>query len=307
MSASPTRSPSRAATPDRRVTATVWAVRLGWLLLPALVGPALTDALDGRSDPVRWVATGIGWAAWLGGLVALLVPSTVALTAVRLLAPAAPAAAAAAALAGASAGRVGLGLAAGTVVAGLAFLPEVGQHFVQGSAYGDETRFPLRSPGALLLGPVPLFWAEVAAALTVGPLLLAARQWLVGGLAVGVGLPLAGLLVRRLHRLTRRFLVFVPAGVVVHDHVALADTAMVRRTNVTLVHAAPADTSATDLTCGALGLAVELRFADPVPVTLAGTPAQRGGVGVVTDRVLVTPSRPGAVLAEAGRRTLPVR
>ncbi len=107
---------------------------------------------------------------------------------------------------------------------------------------------------------------------------------------------------RRLHRLSRRFLVFVPAGLALHDHLALADTAMFRRAAVERLGPAPADSTATDATAAALGLALELRLREPAPITLAGTPRQPGGRGVTTDAVLFTPTQPGAVLDEARRR-----
>jgi hypothetical protein len=281
----------------------LWAARVAWLALPLLVGTALTEALGEVGGGVRIAAALLAWGSWLAGLIALLVPSTVSLTTARVLAPATPAVAAWTAT-GAEAWKVGLALTGAALAAGLVFLPEVGQRLVQGSSYGDESRYPLRVPGTLLLGPLPLFWAVLVAGAVSGPLLLGAEAWVAGGIAVAAGWPVAFLLARRLHRLSRRFVVFVPAGVVLHDHVALADTAMFRTPTVVLLQAAPADTTATDCTAGALGLALELRLKDPSPVTLAGTPSDRGGKGVVTDQVLFTPTRPGAVLAEAARRRI---
>ena len=61
---------------------------------------------------------------------------------------------------------------------------------VQGSAYGDEARFLLRPPTALLLGPIPVAWALMAASAT-GPMLLACGEWVAGAIVCVVGLPLA--------------------------------------------------------------------------------------------------------------------
>ena len=66
-----------------------------------------------------------------------------------------------------------------------------GAVFVNGSAYGDERRLPLRPPAALLLGPLELAWAVCVIGTVAGPLLLAAGSWIVGALALVVGWPAA--------------------------------------------------------------------------------------------------------------------
>ena len=56
--------------------------------------------------------------------------------------------------------------------------------------------------------------AALAAGVVTGPQLLADRQWLIGGVAVAVGAAVGAVGARQLHLLSRRWLVFVPAGVV---------------------------------------------------------------------------------------------
>ena len=70
-------------------TGVLWALRAGWLALPLTVGPAIAHGLDSASTPVQVVAAAMAWAAWGAVLVALLVPRTVSLTALRIGAPAA--------------------------------------------------------------------------------------------------------------------------------------------------------------------------------------------------------------------------
>src|SRR5205814_1837244 len=82
--------------------------------------------------------------------------------------------------------------------------------------------------------------------------------------AVAVGLPVAALLLRSLHALSRRWVVFVPAGVVLHDHMTLADPVLVRRQAVRALGPASPATDALDLTQRALGLVLELALAEPV-------------------------------------------
>jgi hypothetical protein len=281
-----------------------WPARATWLFLPVVLGPALGDALDDASRPVQLVATMGLWVGWAVVLVATLVPTTVSLTALRVAAPAAVVAALAATVAtGASTAGV-VGLVGALVTALAAFWPGTGEAFVAGSSYGNERRMPLRVPGPLLAGPLLLAWLVAAAGVATGPLLLAAEQWVAGAAALAVGLPAAGVALRSMHTLARRWLVFVPTGVVVHDPLALAEPVLLRRADVRSFGPAPADTTALDLTRGALGLALEVRLEPPVSLVLAA--GGRLGVGEATTAgaLLVSPSRPGAVIAEARRRRL---
>jgi hypothetical protein len=279
-----------------------WPARLTWLVLPLVAGPSFGDALDGASRPVQVVA-GLGlWGGWAAVLVATLVPATVTLTALRVAAPAAVAFAVAAAVAGGVSAADGVALGSTALAALAAFWPVTGEVFVDGSSYGDERRLPLRVPGPLAAGPLELVWAVVVAGTVAGPLLLAARQWVAGLVALVVGLAAAWWGVRVLHTLSRRWVVFVPAGLVVHDPLALVDPVLVTRGAVRSLGPAPADSDALDLTRGAFGLALELRVAEPV--TLLVVRGRGASDSVTADAVLVTPTRPGALLTEARRRRL---
>ncbi len=288
--------------PSKTGGAVVWALRLVWISLAAAGPLAFADALDGRLGAVRWTATIELWLGWFVTLVALLVPGVVPLTLLRLIIPAAPFAAAAALVAGGDAApgvtMACLGLGAVT----LAFGAETGQHFIQGSAYGDELRFPLRPPGPLLLGPIELLWLCSIGPTLAGPLLCAA-----GFVAAGASATLAGAaalwgLAPRFHQLARRWLVFVPAGLVVHDHLPLAETVMIPAADLDVLNLAPADTTATDLTAQALGPAVEIRLHRPLAITRRGVGRSAPSTAAATDALLVSPSRPGRVIAAARAR-----
>ncbi|MFP5376941.1 MAG: hypothetical protein ACLGIO_09200 [Acidimicrobiia bacterium] len=279
-----------------------WALRAAWVVLPFTAGPAFADALDARSGTVQAVASVGLWAAWAVALAATLVPHPVSLTVVRCVAPAAVAAVVAAAVDGTASP---LALSTTALALALALLPETGTAFVNGPAYPNERRFLLRAPAPLLVGVLGAVWALALAPLVAGPLLLAARQWVAGALVAGAGGPLSVLLLRAVHGLSRRWLVFVPAGVVLHDHMALADPVLFRRQVVARIGPAPADTGALDLTQAAPGLGVELALTEEVALVRA-RPGRRLGEAVSTSRILFTPTRPGAVLREAARRGLPV-
>lgn len=272
----------------------------------ALVGaPALADALAGRSAAVSLVAAVGLWAGWGAGLVALLVPRDTALTALRILVPAGLAAVVAGAVSGPSVD--GLAVVA-VAVAGLATLaalsPALGEAWVDGSSYGAERRFPLRPPAAIGYALAPLTWAFVVLGASAGPLLLASRQWVPGAAALvaGAGVVWAG--VRSLHQLARRWVVLVPAGLVLHDPLTMPEPQLVLRRMVRRLGPAPADTTGDDLSAGAPGLALQLDLNEPVDLLV-----RDGGRRTATrssTSLLFTPSRPRHLLDAAAERRLPV-
>jgi hypothetical protein len=290
-------APVRAVDPQRIVP---WVVRVLWVALPFTVGPTLAEALDGASRPVQLVASIGMWTCWATGVVAALVPHPLSLTAIRIVAPAAVSAVVASAVAG-HASPLAIGWA--SVAAVWTFAPPFGLTCVNGPAYPNERRLLLRAPGALLIGPLAVAWALAVAGVTTGPLLLAARQWVVGGFALVAGVPLAILLTRSMHSLSRRWVVFVPAGLVLHDPITLVDPVLFRRQSVEMLRPAPATSDALDLTQGAPGLALELLLLEAVDLTLL-KPGSRAGTPGRSARLLFTPTRPGAVLDHARARRI---
>ena len=223
-----------------------------------------------------------------------LIPTTVSLTTVRVIAPGSLAVGTIAWAAGASTAAGTMATATGGLAAMIAFSGDLGQVFAQGSAYGDELRFPLRPPGPLLV-VLPVAWATLVTCVLVGPLALAAGQWFLGAPVTLAAVALAWVLGPRLHRMSRRWFVLVPAGIVIHDQLVLAETAMVTRTEVASAGLALLGTEAADLTGAALGPAVELRFHDMSTVVLAAPP--RGSTKALHVRsVLISPTRPGRAL-----------
>lgn len=284
----------------------LWALRAAWAALPLLAGPAFAEAFAGRARAVQ-VTGSVGlWAVWAAVLLATLVPLPLTLTIVRLVVPAAWVAALAAVAS--TSGHTSLPAAAGAVLTTtllvlLALLPEVARPFVNGSAYPNERRFPLRVPGPLLLGPLPLAWALTVAPVPIAILLLAAEVWVPGGILLVAGAALAYFLGRALHGLSRRWLVFVPAGLVLHDPSSLVDPVLFERRVVESVHPAPAGSDSLDLTQRSMGLALELVLKEKVPMVRV-TPGHHMGEAGSSARLLFTPTRPGAVLAEAAARRL---
>jgi hypothetical protein len=182
---------------------------------------------------------------------------------------------------------------------------ELGRAYVQASAYGDEERHPLRPPLGMLIVSAAA-WVIWAAALAIGPLALAARSWAVGAVLTLVAVLGTPLLLPRWHQLARRWLVLVPAGVVVHDPVVLAETLMLRRSQVAALRLAPAGTEALDLTGPATGHALELSTKESVTALLVPAPGADTARAVHLTACLVSPTRPGAALRSAAARRLPV-
>ncbi len=281
-----------------------WIERATWAGLPLVAGPALAAALDPRSDDVRTVASVGLWLIWAGVLLALVVPRPWGLVPVRLAAVGSIAAAIAAASTGEPSAEASVAaVVAAIVVVAIALAPETGFVFVNGAAYGDERRFPLRPPGATLIGPLPLAAVAVIAGCVTGPLLLAAHQWVAGAIAVAIGAAVAVVGVRALHALCLRWVVLVPAGLVLKDHLALLDPVLFRRGEIVSIGPAPVDTDALDLTAGSPGLAVEVRLAESVPLVRARSNETRGQPARA---LLCTPTRPGRLLAEASTRRIRV-
>jgi hypothetical protein len=248
-----------------------WVARGGWIAVAVIGGSAVESAVDGRSRAVAWTAAIGGWSLWAVVALALAIASVRTLTIVRVGVPLAAVATVAAGIGGATAtSLIALGLPTAVTLGAIA-AAEFGRRFVQASAYGDEERFPLRVPVAVGAAAV-LTWCVWAPALIAGPLLVAARQWVAGGVLTVLALAGAVFLGSRWHRLSQRWFVLVPAGVVLHDPVVLADTLPLRTAQVAHLALAPADTQAADLTGPASGYAVEVATTESVTAVFAFTP-----------------------------------
>lgn len=278
-----------------------------WVLLALVAGGPVGTALDPRSTAVATLAALGAWVGWGAVLVALGVPRTPGLTVVRILVPAGAVAVAVAVADAPSVGaREVAAVALAVVVAAVALSPWVADAFVDGSSYGPERRTPLRLPLPLAaLGT--LTWALVMTGAVAGPALLAAGAWPAGVAATLVGWALAAAGSRSLHQLSRRWVVLVPTGLVLHDPLVMPDPQLFLRHGVARLGPAPATapdgTVTEDLTGGASGLALELVLTEPVELLLRD--GRRSASTRSATRVLFTPSLPGTLLAEARRRRYP--
>lgn len=282
-----------------------WLLRLTWVGVLWLGWAAIDTATEHRSTPARAVATWCGGVTWLIGVAAIALPAVVTLTAVRVVFPLSIPAAGLAWMTGADALEGASFVAVSIVATIVAMAADTGRAFVQASAYGDEDRYVLRPPAFYAMAS-GLTWFVWAAWLFAGALLLAAERYLAGA-GLGV-LAVAGAVWAwpRWHRLARRWLVLVPVGLVVHDHLVLAETLMLRRQELAALRLAPAGTEAADLTGPAAGHAIEVVTTAPVTAIFAATRREPRGRAIHLTGCLVSPSRPGRFLTAAAHRHLPV-
>ncbi len=270
-----------------------------------LVPLAIDSAARGRKPLAENIALAAWWIAAGAVVVALVVCGAVGLTIVRMTVPASVPVAAATLVLGGSALRGVAALAAATLATLSAFMAETGEAVVQTAAYGDERRLPLRVPAAMQI-PIVIAWMLWLATSLTGVLLLAAENWIAGSGVLLVAGALTWSVYQRLHHFSCRWLVTVPAGVVVHDPVLLGETLMVMRANVQHAQLALATTEAADLTGPAAGHALEITVREMVQVTFAGTAKNPKGSAIHARAFLIAPSRPGRALHALTERKISV-
>ncbi len=286
-----------------------WSLRLLWIVLPITTGSALASALDDRSTAAQRSISVSAWVLWGVIVVALALPRPATLTLVRFGVPGAVPLAAWAVLDADQDVAGLLGLVLTVVAAVLALTAYVADDFVNGASYGDERRFSLRAPGTLVAGPIPVVWSFGVAGVAAGPLVAAGSDGDTAGLLLAacvgiVGLGVGALALRSLHALNTRLIVFVPAGMTLVDPLALAEAVLFATNRVVRLAPALVDTTATDLSQKALGLALQIDL--EAPLTLVVRDARRTASEVATASVVFTPGRAAAVLAAAEQRRITV-
>ncbi len=288
----------------------LWLTRAAWLLLPLAVATAIGDvSVDWSTNP-RAVAFALAWSAWGVGLVALLAPRPTGLTAIRTISPAFAVASIVAVVFGDVGTLAGIGAVAATVfAAALVALPACARAAAAGIAYGDEVRQPLRTPPGLYLGPIPLARAVAVAGVAAGPLVLADGSIVLGAVLLAVGFPAAWLALRSLHTVSARWLILVPAGVVVLDPMTLADPVLFVRRAIRSMQGidgtAAVPDGTVDLRLGASAGTVALTTDGSVDIVRVRG-RKRDGETLRPNRLLVAIAAPSALLDEAARRRVPV-
>lgn len=284
----------------------LWPARATWLVAPLTIGSALSQVLESEASTPALIVEISLWLAWFAVLVATLAPSPRSLTAARVMGPAAFGVSLLVGLSGFWTGETFLGLGWAALFTAIVFLPTVGDLMVNGSAYGSERRMTLRPPAFVLLGPAQMAWLLIFGGMVVWAVLILSERYVLAAIAVIIGAAAAWAGGRILHQLARRWVVFVPAGFVIHDPLMLVDSVLFRRNEVTRVGPAVEDVEGEgfqDLSGGALGLALEVALREPTPVTIRER-GQARNTELAT--IVFTPTLPGAMLSEARIRGMKI-
>jgi hypothetical protein len=254
--------------------------RVAWVAL-ALIPNGIAATLASHGRTAQLVFTLGTWALWALGTLAIFWLSPYSLSALRMVAPLATAGlvgfvfASLSTYADVAVGDVAwslVGVAVGVLALVCIFLPAFGLLHVQASAYGDEKRLLLRVPAAQI-APIAVSYIVMVAFPVVMLFAVSAEVWWLAALCLVPTVLIFRVVPKRLHRFSRRWLVVVPAGVVVHDELLLAETFMVRTTAVTRVELSATSGEALNLTGDIAGvrrhmvLIVQLREAEKLALS----------------------------------------
>ena len=273
-----------------------------WINFPLGVGPLLADGLNPLEQTPRSILSVVLWGLWTLALISTFVPRPLSLTVVRF-------------------GTVTSGVlvlwaatssaTSSVIIAALVFVvaallassnATIGDLFVDQLSYGDEKRFLLRASGAVTGFLRPATYLVSVAGLICGPYLLAEEYFVAGVVVCVVGFPLTFFGLRSLHQLNRRWVVLVPAGLVLHDHLALNEPTLFQKSEIDSLGPASANTDATDFTQGAYGLALEVRCESPHDVWPAAINKETEKATI--EAFLFAPVRPDSFLSAATSRSL---
>jgi len=268
------------------------------------IGAGVGGLLDDRSAAVQVTGTTLAWVVWGIVVIASFISHPITLTVLRIGTPV---------VAGfmildifnqgTSSGQV-IKVAVSVAVLLLSFSAEIGSIYVQASAYGDEKRFALRPP-VVLIAPILLSTLVVDLSIISLPLLIAARKWAVAAVSLAGLYVSAKYLLPRIHLLSRRWLVFVPAGVVIHDEIVLSTNLMIRKQELSQIQLARDNSAAADLSALTWGVPLEFSFNKPLDISLTSIGAKHLNTisAIHAQSILIATSRPGAVLSAYSTKT----
>jgi len=268
-------------------------------MLAALLPNSLTVDIDLLGGDTNRILDVQGWTLWALVLVALWVPHPISLTVSRMISPLVVL------LIGARLGSAewSPSVILATLLAAVAcvfmFTAEFGSEQAQAGAFGNERRFLLRLPAPLAL-PAVIGWLLFSLSVIGAPIVVASSTWVIGVPTALLALVVLWFAPQRLHQLSKRWLVRVPAGWVVHDAVLLADNILVRTHELQSMAIAPSTTEAFDLTGLTRGTPLEICLRDSTTVRLTPFAARiTKTLDVVhTKAILVAPTRVSAPLSK---------
>lgn len=288
----------------RSESVTTGIMRVIWLSLPLLCGPSLADSFNDYKLLLRTTVSIGLWSLWALILLSTLIPTPISLAIIRIGAPAAAAICFWSTLENNGSLSGIISLTAAAIAASVALSAPLGDRFSDGASYGDERRFLLRAPGPVSLLFGPLAWLTSLSGLTIGPILLLNKNFLLGSLMTLCGFPLSAIASNAIYQLGKRWIVLVPAGIVLHDHLSVGDPTLIPRNQLENFSPAKVETNALDLSQSAFGLSLEIRCFTPLTMMLKKGTRKTINESFVVESFLINPVRPNVLLAEAEKREL---
>ncbi len=275
-------------------TKLLWLIRGLWVGAAVVALMTLAETLQ-ELGTTQFVAIVVPlWLCWLGGFVGLLVPSNLSLTTIRVVSPILTAVWISLAIDWQTAMAAA---ATSSVLLLLIYSHRFGFAMVNGSAYGSEKRYLLAPPVPAVAVVNVCGAASIVAAIWSVRLIQGGSVWIIAAAALFAAATFV--LTRFSHQLSLRWIVFVPAGLVVHDPIALSHSALFRRPEIeylTTSQSGTVDDSTLDLSMGAPGLSSSIQTKDELVIDL------RSQEPVKATNIRVTPSAPGALLKQARLR-----
>ena len=237
---------------QRLLTHIAWPVRVLWIAF------ALAPNGFGIVAWILWAVVAIG--TWIH--------HPISLTTIRCLAPIVVFYSAVYAL---SESLTSLNIAVvtcGIISLMLMFTADYGSAHVQAGAYGNERRFLLRIPAPVVL-PTLITWALFATVLVVLENAVQSENYVLGIPLLLALIAMSWKFAPQMHRLSKRWLVRVPAGWVVHDDLLLAENLLVRSHNLVAINFALADSEALDLSGMTRGVPIQISLREMTDVRLS--------------------------------------
>ncbi len=277
----------------------------GLLSCLPFIGAGVGGLLDDRSTAVQMTGTTLAWAVWGTVVLASFISHPITLTVLRIGTPVVASFMIFVVFNQGTFGGQIISAAVSVAVLLLSFSAEIGSIYVQASAYGDEKRFALRPP-VVLIAPILLSALVAELSIIAFPLLVAARNWSVATVSLAGLYVSAKYLLPRIHLLSRRWLVFVPAGVVVHDEIVLSTNLMIRKQDLSQIQLARDNSAAADLSALTWGVPLEFSFNKPIDISLTSIGAKHLNTvsAIHAQSILIATSRPGSVLSAYKTKTI---
>ena len=237
---------------QRLLTHIAWPVRVLWIAF------ALAPNGFGIVAWILWAVVAIG--TWIH--------HPISLTTIRCLAPIAVVYSAVYALSESLSSLNIAVVTCGIISLMLMYTADYGSAHVQAGAYGNERRFLLRIPAPVVL-PTLITWALFATVLVVLENAVKSENYVLGTPLLLALIAMSWKFAPQMHRLSKRWLVRVPAGWVVHDDLMLVENLLIRSHNLTAMDFALADSEALDLSGMTRGVPIQISLREMTDVRLS--------------------------------------